>query len=114
MMTLHITVHLILQFMVCKNILRKKLTLTLDEDGDDHAVHTEHTSHNNGNDRLEDQFTLQDGDGDDTDTRLGSSVGGAQVSENEGRDDSHDTKEHALVGVSESCYKGSQGEMHLV
>ena len=65
------------------------LTWSLEEQGNNHAVHTEHTSHNDGNDRSEEELGLEDGDGDDTDARLGSTVGGTEVGEDEGSGDSH-------------------------
>ena len=76
------------------------LTLSSDEDSNNETVHTEHTSHDSGDDRLEEKVWLQDGDGDNTDTGLGSSVGSAQVGEDESSDDSHGTEEEGLVGVT--------------
>jgi len=61
----------------------------LEENRNNEAVHTEHTSHNDGNDRFEEKVGLEDGDGDDTNTGLGSSVGRAEVSENEGSNAAH-------------------------
>lgn len=44
------------------------LTGSFEKNGDNHTIHTEHTSHDNGNDRSEEELGLEDGDGDDTDT----------------------------------------------
>ena len=74
--------------------------MTLDEDGDDHSVHTEDTGHDHGNDGLEEQVGSEDGDRHDTDARLGSSVSGTEVGEHEGRDDAHDAEKDTLVGVA--------------
>jgi hypothetical protein len=43
------------------------LTAGLEEDGDDHTVHTEDTSHDDGDDRSEEKLGLEDSHGDDTD-----------------------------------------------
>ena len=76
------------------------LTALLHENGDNHAVHTEHTSHDDGNDRSEEELGLEDGHGDDTDARLGSTVGGTEVSEDEGSGDAHGSEEDSLVRVA--------------
>ena len=78
------------------------LTALLHENGDNHAVHTEHTSHDDGNDRLEEKLRLEDRDGHDTNTRLSSTVSGAKVSEHECSSNTHGTEENSLVGVSVS------------
>ena len=84
---------------------RNALTGLFHEDGNNHAVHTEHTSHDDGDDRFEEEVRLEDADGHNTDTRLGSAVGRAKVGEDEGRSDSHGTEENSLVGVAVSCSK---------
>ena len=75
------------------------LTLALENDSHDQAVNTKDTSHNDGNERLEDELVLEDTDGSDTNTSLGSTVGGAQVAENESSGDTHETEEGVLVRV---------------
>ena len=82
------------------SFLSGSLTGTRDDDRDDEAVNTEDTSHDYGNDGLDDELRLEDGDRADTDAGLGSSVGGTQVAENEGSDDAHTSEEKSLVGVS--------------
>ena len=81
------------------------LTLAFDENGDNHAVHTEHTSHDDGDDRSEEKVWLEDGDGDNTNTRFSSTIGSAEVSENEGRDDTHSSEENSLVRITKSYKK---------
>ena len=83
------------------------LTLSSDEDANNETVHTEHTSHDSGDDRLEEKVWLQDGDGHNTDTGFSSSVGSTQVGEDEGGDDSHGAEEEGLVGVTK-VYSHSQ------
>ena len=77
-----------------------KLTGSRDDNRDNEAVDTEDTSHDNGNDGLDDELGLQDGHRADTDTGLGSSVGGSEVAENEGSHDAHTSEEKSLVGVT--------------
>ena len=76
--------------------------MTLEQDGDDHSVHSEDTSHDDGDDRLEKEVWSEDSDGNNTDTGLGSSVGSAEVGEDEGRDNAHNAEEDTLVGVTKS------------
>ena len=75
--------------------------MSLEQNGDDHAVHTEHTSHDDGDDRLEEKVGSEDGDRYNTDTGLGSSVGSAEVGEDESGDNAHDAEKDRLVGVTE-------------
>jgi len=75
------------------------LTLALQDDGDDEAVDTQNTSHNDWNKWLEDQFWLQDTHAANTDTGLGGTVWSSQVAENEGRGDTHETEEGVLVWI---------------
>ena len=75
------------------------LTLALENDSHNKAVNTKDTSHNDGDERLEDELVLEDTDGGDTDTGLGSTVGSAQVAENESSGDTHETEEGVLVRV---------------
>ena len=73
------------------------LTLSLVNDCDDEAVNTENTSHDTGDQRLEDKVGSQDTDGADTDSGLGSSVRGTEVGEHEGGSETHVPKEGVLV-----------------
>jgi len=57
----------------------KELTLLLKNDGNDQAIDTQDTSHNNWDNGLEDQLWLQDSHGRNTDSTLSSSVGGSEV-----------------------------------
>jgi hypothetical protein len=67
------------------------------DNGNDEAIDTENTSHDTGDQRLEDEVLSQDTDGADTDTRLGSSVRGTEVGEYEGRGETHVPEEGVLV-----------------
>jgi len=77
------------------------------DDGDNEAVNSENTSHDTGNEGLEHELGSHDTDGADTDSRLGGSVGGTEVSENEGGGDSHESEESVLVDGSELFVCGS-------
>jgi len=55
------------------------LTAVGDDDGNDEAVDAEHTSHDNGDDRLHDQVRLHHTHRRHADPRLGSSVRSAEV-----------------------------------
>jgi hypothetical protein len=83
--------------------MKKLLTFTLVDDGNDEAVNTEDTSHDTGNQRLENELGLEDTDGADTDTGFGSTVSGTEVSENEGTRESHESKEGVLVHSGGVC-----------
>ena len=79
--------------------MKSKLTVSIEEHGDDKSVDTEDTSHDNGDDGLEEEFWLQNDGGADADSRLGSTVGGTEVSEDEGGGDTHVSEECALVAI---------------
>ena len=79
--------------------LNSILTSGLENDGHNKTVNTQDTSHNNGNEGLEDKLGLQDTDGGNTDTSLGGTVGSTQVAENESGGDTHETEEGVLVRV---------------
>ena len=83
------------------------LTLAFDENGDNHAVHTEHTSHDDGDDRSEEKVGLEDSDGYDTDTGFGSTIGSAEVGEDERWNNTHGSEEDSLVGVTK-LYKNTK------
>ena len=76
-----------------------KLTVSVEQDGDDKSIDTEDTSHDNGDDGLEEELWLQNDGGADADSRLGSAVGGTEVSEDEGGGDAHVSEECVLVAV---------------
>lgn len=56
-----------------------RLTLSVEDDGDDESVDTQDTRHDNGDDRLEDEFGLEDTHAADADTALSGTVGGTEV-----------------------------------
>ncbi len=60
-------------------VMRAGLTLSVQDDSDDKAVDTQDTRHNNGNDRLEDEFGLEDTHAADTNATLCGAVGSAEV-----------------------------------
>jgi len=55
-----------------------------DQDGDDETVDTDNTSHDDGDNVLDDQVRAEDTHGADTDTSLGSTVGGTEAGEDDG------------------------------
>ena len=85
------------------------LTGARDDDRDNQTVDTKDTSHDNGDDGLDNEFGLEDGHGADSYARLGSTVCSAHVSENESTHDTHTTKEEGLVGITVHYEKGAVG-----
>jgi len=84
----------------CSEVFRHSLlNITGEEDGDNKSVDTEDTSHNNGDDGLEEEFWLENDGTADADSRLGSAVGGTEVSEDEGGGETHVSEECALVAI---------------
>ena len=81
------------------------LTGAGDDDWDNQSVNTKDTSHDNGDDRLDDEFGLEDSHGANTYARLGSTVCSAHVSENESTHDAHTAEEEGLVGITVHCTK---------
>ena len=77
-----------------------ELTGTRDDDRDNETVDTEDTGHDDGDNRLDDKLGLQDGDRANADTRFGSTVGCAKVTENKSGNNAHATEEESLVGVT--------------
>ena len=75
------------------------LTVRVEKNGDDKSVDTQDTSHDNWDDGLEEKFWLKDDCTADTDSRLGSSVGCAEVSEDQGGGDAHISEECILVAI---------------
>lgn len=69
------------------------------QDGDDEAVDTNDTSHNDGHDVLDDEVGPEDTHGGNADTRLGSAVGGTQAGEDNGCGAAHGTKEGRICGA---------------
>ena len=82
------------------------LTLLSHENGDNHAVHTENTGHDDRNDRFEEEVGLEHCHGDNTDTGLGSAVGRSKVGKDESSSDAHRTEENGLIGVTVNYKKG--------
>ena len=76
------------------------LTVSWDDDGDDESVDTEDTSHDNWDNRFEDELWLEHGDTTDSDSRFSSSIGSSEVSEHQGANDSHASEEEGLVWIS--------------
>ena len=58
------------------------VTLLSDENGNDETVDTQDTSHDDGNDRLHDQFRLQDTHTADTNTTLSGTISSTQIWKN--------------------------------
>ena len=81
------------------------LTGAGDDDRDNQSVNTKDTSHDNGDDRLDDECGLEDSHGANTYARLGSTVCSAHVSENESTHDAHTAEEEGLVGITVHCTK---------
>jgi len=75
------------------------LTSSLEDNGNDETVDTEDTSHNNGDEGLEDEVLSQHSNGGNTDTGLGSTVGSSEVGEDEGSGEAHETEEGVLVRI---------------
>ena len=50
-----------------------------DEEGDNKAIDSQNTSHDNWDDGFEDELRLEDSHGGDSDSGLGGSVGSSQV-----------------------------------
>ena len=78
-------------------------TFLHDNDGDDHTVNTENTSHDDGYDGLHDEFGLENTHRADTDACFGASVGGTEVGENEGRCDT-DVSEEVVVRILDNAH----------
>jgi len=72
-----------------------------EEDSNNESIDTQDTRHDNWNDGLEDKVWLQDGDGADTDSWFGGSVGGSHVGEHKTSDHTHGGEEHGLVWITE-------------
>ena len=79
------------------------LTLALVDNSDNKAVDTEDTSHNAGNERLEDKVVSEDTDGADTDTGFGGSVSSTEVGEHKGGSKAHESEEGILVDGGGLC-----------
>jgi hypothetical protein len=69
-----------------------------DDDGHDHAVNTEDTSHDHRHNWLHDEFGLEDTHRADSDSSLGTTIGSTEVGEDEGGGDS-DVAEEVLWAV---------------
>ena len=71
----------------------------LENDGNNEAVDTKDTSHNDGDEGLVDELTLEDTDGGNSNASLSGTVGGAKVAEDKGGSNTHESEEGVLVGV---------------
>ena len=76
------------------------LTGVGDNDRNDETIDTQDTSHDDGNNRLDNELRLEDSNRANTNTGLSSTVSGAHISENERRHDAHAAEEKRLVGIS--------------
>jgi len=88
-----------------QKVEKDSLTLNGEEDSNNESIDTQDTGHNDWNNGLEDELWLQDGNGADTDSRFGGSVGGSHVSENESSSHTHASEEDRLVWISKSYMK---------
>lgn len=80
-----------------------------DKNRDDETVDTNNTSHNDGNNVLDDQVGAEDTHGGDTDTRLGGTVRGTKAGEDNGAGAAHGTEEGRVNGAKfanhlDCCY----------
>jgi hypothetical protein len=71
----------------------------LQDDGDDEAVDTQNTSHNDWNKGSEHELGSQDTNTANTDAGLGRTVGSTEVAEHKSGSNTHKTEEGVLVGV---------------
>ena len=79
----------------------KSLTRSLHDNGDDHAVHSENTSHDHWDDRSEDKLGLVSGNFHDGASRFGSTESCAKICENKGRCNTKGTETKSLVGIAQ-------------
>lgn len=70
-----------------------------DKDRDDESVNGNDTSHNDGNNVLDQEVGSEDSGGADTNTRLGGTVGGTETGENNGSSATKGTKEGCVDGA---------------
>ena len=82
-----------------QKVIELTLTLTVEENGNDKSIDTKDTRHDNWDDGLEEELWLQDDCTADADSRLGSSVGGSEVSKDQGSCDAHVSEERVLVAI---------------
>ena len=82
--------------------------LSLVNNSNDEAVDTENTSHDTGNQRLEDQVVSDDTDGADTDSGFGGSVRGTEVSKHEGSSETQYTF-FGYMGITAALVFGNFG-----
>lgn len=74
-----------------------------DNDGDDHTVDTEDTSHDDRDDWFHDELGFEDTHGADAHTGFGATVGGAEVGEDECWGDTDVSKEIVVWVFSHIC-----------
>lgn len=80
-----------------------------DKDGDDETVDANDTSHNDGNNVLDDQVGAEDTHSGDTNTRLGGTVRGTETGEDNSAGAAHGTEEGRVNGAKfadhlDCCY----------
>ena len=73
------------------------ITFLNDDDSNDHTVNTQNTSHDDWNYWFHDQFWLENTHGADSDTGLGTTIGGSKVSENKGRCNTNVSEEVVVI-----------------
>lgn len=78
-----------------------------DKDRDDETVDTNNTSHDNGDNVLDDKVRSENTGGGNSDTRLGSSVRGTEASEDDSSRATHGAKEGRIDRASLSDLKTS-------
>ena len=83
--------------------VKERDTFLDDDDGDDHTINTEDTSHDDWDDGLHDKFGFEDTHGADSDTGFGGTVGGSKVGKDEGWGDSN-VSEEVVVRVLDSAH----------
>jgi len=82
-----------------------------DEHRHDETVDGNDTSHNDGNDVLDDQVRPEDTHGRDANTRLGSAVGSTEAGEDDGGGAAHRTEEGGVNGteIARHCGRSRRG-----
>ena len=87
------------------------------QDGDDQAVDTNDTSHNDGDDVLDDEVGAENTHSSNTDTGLGGTVRGTQAGEDDSAGATHGTEEgrvnRAVFGNHLDCLKLSKREIRV-
>lgn len=85
-----------------------------DQDSNDQTVNGNDTSHNDGNDVLDDQIRAEDTHGRDTNTSLGGTVGSTKAGEDNGGGAAHSTEEGGVDGAEIGRHLGDMCVMDLL